>query len=341
MKKTIAITAILGAICCAATAQKKDKTGDAPKDYPKFYVKAAGGYFLSVSPGQFPNVGTYEPHETYYTLNTTTGAETTVSDKVLTGSYGKGVRGGGTFGMNFNRYIGMELTFNYYHSAQNLMTKQVTTSETTSQTLGDIESNGHVNALDIAPSIVISPGHYSGLNPYVRFGFVVPIWGRLKIGTDASVTGSTTSGSNTYITQTAVHREEEVKPNVALGFQGALGVTYPISKCLDVFIETEYRNIPVKSKSKEVKKYSETTAVISPTTGATVQTITKNLSDLTVAERETVYQTTLDQSSNTVSSSSTSTLHPTYKNDNAPSNDLKSYINIGGLGFNVGIKIGL
>lgn len=28
-----------------------------------------------------------------------------------------------------------------------------------------------------------------------------------------------------------------------------------------------------------------------------------------------------------------------YKNDNAPANDLKSYINIGGLGLNAGIRI--
>src|SRR5688572_23808821 len=151
----------------------------------KFYMKAAGGYFFSVSNGQFPDVGPYPPRDEHVAVNPATGASTTISEKVLTGSYGEGVRGGLSFGYNFNQYIAVEGTFNYFHSKKNLMTRNLTTIQGTNTKAGSVESYGHVNAVDFAPSLVISPG-FAKLNPYVRFGVVVPLWGRLFIETDAS-----------------------------------------------------------------------------------------------------------------------------------------------------------
>jgi hypothetical protein len=87
-----------------------------------------------------------------------------------------------------------------------------------------------------------------------------------------------------------------------------------------------------------VTKYNETDAVINPATGATVQTSTIGLSGLSTAERYTNYVTILTSSSNTPTDNPQTNLHPTYQNENAPSNDLKSYINIGGLGMNLGFK---
>lgn len=302
----------------------------------KFYLKAAGGYFFSVSPGQFPDVGPYPPRDQHNSVNPTTGATTVISEKVLTGSYGEGARGGLTFGYQLNQFLALEGTFNYFRSRENLMTRNITTIQGTSTVAGSVESRGYVNAVDFAPSLVISPG-YAKLNPYVRFGVVVPLWGKLNIETDATRTSAVPGQPATVVAQTSIHRKEEVKPNPTIGFQGALGATYPVSGRLDIFLEAEYRNVPVKSKSKEITTYEENTSIVNTTTGQVISQQSRGLNDLSTAERETNYVTTLDQNSNTPTG--TTGTKTNYKNDNAPADELKSYINIGGLGANLGIRI--
>ncbi|MGX5818787.1 outer membrane beta-barrel protein [Chitinophaga lutea] len=325
-RKHLILTAAL-ALAAAGSAQAQNG---------KFYIKAAGGYFFSVSPGQFPDVGQYPPRDEVRVVNTATGATTVQSTKVLTGSYGEGVRGGLSFGYNINQYLAVEGTFNYFSSKKNLMTHIVTNAAGSGAHLGSVESHGYVHAVDFAPSLVISPG-YSKLNPYVRFGFVVPLWGRLFIETDADRTSSVTGQPATVVAKTTIHRKEEIKPNATLGFQGALGATYPIAKRLDLFLEAEYRNVPVRGKTKEVTKYDELTQVINTANGAVITEQRRGLNDLSVAERNTDYVTTLDQNSNTPTGTTGTVTH--YKNDNAPANELKSYINIGGLGANLGLRL--
>lgn len=311
------------------------------QDHPKFYVQASGGYFFSVSPGQFPNVGPYGPYETTSEVNPSTGQTTVISNKILTGSYGAGSRAGVAVGMGLNKYVSLEVAFHYYHSEKNEMTRQLEYEEgapTGTPPVLSVESKGYVDAFDVAPAIVISPGHYQGFNPYVRFGLVIPVYGRLHIHTDGSAVGETTQGGTTFETVTAFHRDEAVTPSFTIGFQGALGVSYPVWKRLDVFVEAEYRNVPVESKSDKVSAYQETTQVINPSNGQVVQTINTNLSDLPVAERNTNYQTTLTQNSNTPTDDPTTNLHPTYKDETSPADALKSYINIGGLGANIGVR---
>jgi hypothetical protein len=304
-----------------------------------FYLKVAGGYFFSVSPGQFPDVGPYPPRDEHDAYNPSTGATTRIREKVLTGSYGEGIRGGVSGGYVINKFISVELTVNYFNSKKNLMTRNVTTIQGTDTELGKVESKGYVQAVDIAPGIVFSPG-YEKFNPYVRFGFVVPVWGRLYIETDASRTGPVAGQPSFVVAKTAIHRKEEIKPSATFGFQGALGCNYRINSKLGLFLEAEYRNVPVKSKSKEVTTYNETTKIINSNTGQQVgNDINRGLNDLSVAERKTDYVTTLDQNSNTPTGTTGTVTH--YKNDNAPANDLKSYINIGGLGANLGLRIWL
>lgn len=318
-------------LMCSIVSFAQDGSGS------RFYLKAAGGYFFSVSNGQFPNVGPYPPHDENVAVNPVTGATTTLREKVLTGSYGQGVRGGLSIGYNINRYWAVEGTFNYYHSRKNLMTRSITTVQGTNTVVGAIESNGHVNAVDFAPSLVLSPG-YRKLNPYMRFGVVVPLWGRLYIETDASKTSAVPGQPAVIVAQTTIHREEEIKPYLTIGFQGALGVTYALNNRFDLFLETEYRNVPVKSHSKEVTAYNEVTKIVNTTTGQEVAPQqTRGLDDLSVAERNTDYVTTLDQNSNTPTGTSGTTTN--YKDNNKPANDLKSFINIGGLGVNLGVRL--
>lgn len=326
---------LLSAVACLSFAI----IANAQSGKGKFYLKAEGSYFFSVTPGQFPDVGPFAPRDIHNTYNPGTGTTTTISEKVLTGSYGEGFRGGIAGGYNINQYIAVELAVHYYSSAKNLMTRNVTTVQGSNTELGRVESHGHVRALDIAPSLVFSPG-YEKWNPYVRFGFVVPVWGRLYIETDANQTSPVPGQPAVVVAKTAIHREEEIKPNVTFGFQGALGIVHPVSKRISVYLEAEYRNVPVKSKSKEVTTYNENTKIVNTATGQQIgPDRNRGLSDLSYAERNTDYVTTLDQSSNTPTGTSGTTTN--YKNNNAAANDLKSFINIGGLGANLGIKIRL
>lgn len=336
MKKSITVTTIAACLCISLALHAQEK----PAKPGRFYLKAAGGYFFSVSPGQFPKVGSYDPHEISKTYNTTTGATTVISDKVLTGSYGAGIRGGLTAGYDISRNVAVELGTNYYHSKTNLMTHQVTRAEGSGALLGSVESHGHVNAIDIVPAIVIKAGTQGRFDPYLRVGAVIPAWGRLYIETDGYQAGAV-SGSPTLVSQLTVHRKEAVKPNATVGFLGAMGVTCKAGNKLSIFLEAEFKTVPVKSKSKEVTSYDETLKIINGTTGATVQTSTRGVNDLSTAERYTTYVTTLTTSSNTPTGA-TDAAHPTqtqYKDNNKPADDLKSYINIGGLGLNLGIKL--
>lgn len=330
MRRILLTTIAASAMAFSANAQLNKKG---------FYFKVAGGYFFSVSPGQFPDVGPYPPRDEHVAVNPNNGNTTTLREKVLTGSYGEGVRGGVSAGYVINPFISVELTVNYFSSKKNLMTRNLTTIQNTETEVGMIESKGHVQAVDVAPSIVISPG-YEKFNPYVRFGFVVPVWGRLYIETDASRTSAVAGQPSFVQAKTVISRKEEIEPSPTIGFQGALGVTYAINKRFGIFLEAEYRNVPVKSKSKEVTSYRENTKIINTNTGQQVgNDINRGLGDLSVAERNTDYVTTLDQNSNTPTGTSGTTTN--YKNNNAPANDLKSYINIGGLGANLGLRIRL
>lgn len=305
----------------------------------KMYLKVAGGYFFSVSPGQFPDVGPYPPRDIRNTVNPATGAVTEVFERVLTGSYGEGLRGGLTVGYNINKHVAIEGTFNYFHSQENLMTRNVSVFEGLNKDAARIESDGHVNAIDFAPSLVLSPG-YEKFNPYVRFGFVVPLWGKLIIETEAmrmSRPAGVPLPAGTMV-KTDISRTEEIKPNPTFGFQGAMGFNYNVSRRIDIFAEAEYRNVPVRSKEKEVTKYSETNNVVNVQSGEVLQQLPgRGINDLSHAERYTTYVTVLDENSNTPTGSTGAQTN--YKNNDAPANDLKSYINIGGLGLNAGVRI--
>lgn len=335
MKKNITAAAIAIGMFTSLNLHAQDK----PAPEKRFYMKVAGGYFFSVSPGQFPKVGSYDPHEIIQTRNMNTGATTVVSDRVLTGSYGAGVRGGITAGFDINQHVAVELSANYYHSKKNLMTHQLTTAEGSGTRLGEVESHGHVNAIDVVPAIVIKAGSQGRFDPYVRIGAVLPVWGRLYIETDGYQAGAV-AGSPTLATQLNIHRKEAITPNATVGFLGALGVTCRAGNRISVFLEAEFKTVPVKGKSKEVNEYSETLNVVNTTNGSVVRTSARSVNDLSTAERSTKYVDVLTTSSNTPTGA-TDPANPTqtqYKDNNRPSDDLKSYINIGGLGFNAGIK---
>jgi len=347
-------------ICCVAMAtvgKAQNNNAENTAGERGWYLKAGGGYFISSSPGQFPNVGGYPPQDVRESVDISGTVTSVQSQKVLTGSYGAGIRGGLTGGFQFNRYMAVELSARYYQSNSNLMTHIYATLDNTTPLpgalAGEITTHGHVSVVDVAPSLVISPGFTGRINPYVSIGVVVPVWGKLFINTAGYMLGTTdpANPSTANITKTNIARKDEINPNPTIGVQGAIGLTCKLTKKLSLFAELEYRNVPVKSKNKEITAYSQVTTDVS---GVNVlQTV--GLNDLPVAVRETNYQTTLNANSNAALTSYTSnqngfslatvaydqTGNVIYKDPTKPSDDLKSYINIGGLGLNVGLRLNL
>ncbi|MEE1947055.1 outer membrane beta-barrel protein [Pedobacter sp. KR3-3] len=291
-----------------------------------FYLKPTGSYFLKVTPVEFPNVGSLQPRDYVFSINPSSGAQTRISESAITGSFGQGWRAGLTGGFRFNNVVAVELGVNYFQSEKNTMAKQ--TGYIGNNRVLALEAVGQVSALDLTPSLVFHLPTQMKFKPYLKLGAVVPVYGYLDINTTVSdQTGTIAKTVNPNFVAVELTRSERVKPKPTLGFIGAAGFNYPIGKNISFFSEIEYRNVSVNSDSKEVKSFN---AIGTLANGTKVNV---GLNDLPTAVKETNYHKTLTPSSNVAGTAN--------YNPNQPSDDLKSYINIGGLGLNVGLKIGI
>jgi len=291
-----------------------------------FYLKPTGSYFLKVTPVEFPNVGSLQPRDYVFSINPTTGAQTRISEETITGSFGQGWRAGLTGGFRFNDVVAVEMGANFFKSEENTMARQAGFIGNT-QVLG-LKSVGQVTAVDLTPSLIFHLPTQKKFKPYVKVGAVVPVYGYLDINTTVSdQTGTIARTVNPNFAAVELTRTERVKPKPTVGFLGAAGFNYPIGKNISFFSEIEYRNVSVNSDSKEVTAFAATGTL------ANGNKVNVGLSDLPVGTRETNYHKKLTPSSNVPGTAG--------YDATKPSDDLKSYINIGGLGLNVGIKIGI
>ncbi|MCO4293700.1 porin family protein [Solitalea sp. MAHUQ-68] len=338
MKKILLSMLMLGTLYSEAIAQSKDVVA---KDGRGWYIKGGASYFITVTPVEFPNVGSLQPRVSTGTLvptvinGVTTLKEVLSTDKTITGSFGQGYRFNATPGYSFNKYLAFEVGLHFFHSDKHQMAKKTLADGVNPAQAGttalSIDATGKVFAFDISPNVVFKFPLNNGFEPYTKVGVIVPIHGRLKISTDIyDRYGATTGGS---IANLNLHREEEIVPRPTIGFLGALGVNYPVAKKVAAYAEVEYRNVAVSSKSKELTAYSGTG--VNPTNG---QPVALSFENLEQGEKFTDYKTSLNTSSNTEYVLGTTTRNPNFdKTKNAE--DLRSYINIGGLGFSVGVKV--
>lgn len=316
MKKLVLIATLLAGASLSTFAQEGRG----------FYLKPTGSYFLKVTPVEFPNVGSLQPRDYVFSINPSSGAQTRISESTITGSFGQGWRAGLTGGFRFNNVVAVELGVNYFQSEKNTMAKQ--TGYIGNNRVLALEAVGQVSALDLTPSLVFHLPTQMKFKPYLKMGAVVPVYGYLDINTTASdQTGTIAKTVNPNFVAIELTRSERVKPKPTLGFIGAAGFNYPIGKNISFFSEIEYRNVSVNSDSKEVKSFNATGTLANGTK------VNVGLNDLPTAVMETNYHKTLTPSSNVAGTAN--------YNPNQPSDDLKSYINIGGLGLNVGLKIGI
>jgi len=291
-----------------------------------FYLKPNGSYFLKVTPVEFPNVGTLQPRDYSFSINPTTGAQSLISERNITGSFGQGWRAGISGGFRFNDIVALEMGVNYFKSDENTMAKQAGFIAA-NQVLA-LEAVGQVTAIDLTPSLVFHLPTTAKFKPYVKVGAVVPVYGYLTINTAVNdKVGAIARTVNPNFVAITLTRSEEVKPTPTVGFLGGAGFNYPLGKNISFFSEIEYRNVSVNSDSKEVKSFSGVGTLANGTQ------VNVGLNDLPTAVREVNYTRKLTSSSNVAGQAG--------YNPNKASDDLKSYINIGGLGLNVGIKIGI
>lgn len=292
-----------------------------------FYLKPTGSYFIKVTPVEFPNVGELQPRDRVVNINPLTGAQTLVSEEAITGSFGQGWRAGLTGGFRFSPVVAFELGVNYFESEKQTMARQTGYNQFNGNMLISIHSRGQVKAVDLTPTLVFHVPTSKNFRPYLKIGAVVPVHGYLAIATSLNdQTGTVASEVNAAFRAIELTREERIEPKPTIGFLGAAGFSVPIGPKISFFSEIEYRNVSVSSDKKEVTKFD---GVGTTATGARVPV---TINDLPTAQRYTDYHKKIDQSSNVPGNAS--------YDENKRGDDLRSYINIGGLGMNVGLKIG-
>jgi len=291
-----------------------------------FYIKPTGSYFIKVTPVEFPNVGELQPRDRVININPLTGAQTLVSEEAITGSFGQGWRAGLNGGFRFSPVVAFEMGVNYFQSEKQTMARQTGYNQNNGATLLSIHSQGQVKAIDLTPTLVFHVPTSKSFRPYLKIGAVLPVYGYLDISTALNdQTGTVASEINPALRAVQLTREERVEPRPTIGFLGAAGFSVPIGTKISFFSEIEYRNVSVSSKEKEVRKFEGTGTTLLGTQ------VPITINDLPTAQRYTDYHKKIDQNSNVPGNAN---YDPNKKGD-----DLRSYINIGGLGMNVGLKL--
>jgi len=317
-KITIALSVLLG---CALGANAQERG---------FYIKPTGSYFMKVTPVEFPALGGEPARRTVAIINPSTGERDIQSQTALTGSFGEGWRAGLVGGFRFSEVVGFEVGLNYFESTtQDMMVQQFNLG---GSTVFERNTTGEVKAFDLAPALVLHIPTYSTFKPYAKVGFILPVGGYLvnksEINDRAGVLfAQFPVPPGEQISSIVLSREEEVKANPTIGFQSALGFDYSFGGRVNFFAELEYRNISVGSKEKELTKFEGEIVL----TNDTRMPIT--FDNAPEGTRTVNYHKTITSDMNFEES-------PDYDR-NQPTDDLRSYINIGGLGVNIGVKIPL
>ena len=297
---------LLGAVAFAITANAQDsKKG--------WYLSAGASYFTQTSVTEYPLVSGQQPFTTVYAADGTT----VVSKEANHGSFGAGIRTNFSAGYRFTERLGFELGCNYFLGNSNTMV------ETQHKSVGgpvfvDGTAKGRVRALDLSPRVVLFLGEVKGFETYTKVGVILPVYGNLTIESNKTFYTPVGTLAKTYA-------KDVIKPNPTIGFMSAVGTSYSLTKKLSAFAELEYRNFTVSGKSKETVIYEENGV-------DRLNTPTTFRPDASYSAKHTNYVDKL-----TAQSNSTITNPAGFDNTKA-TDDLKSFIGISGLGFNIGLK---
>ncbi|MGQ7945608.1 outer membrane beta-barrel protein [Flavobacterium sp. WC2509] len=319
MKKNLLV---LGMLVCSFSMMAQTKDTDKKETW---YFKLGGSYFIQTAATEFPIVSGALPNTEVYAANGTT----LVSRETNHGSFGEGFRTGLNVGYRFTTRLGVEMGVNYFTGKEKTMVETVNRLVAAGPIFVTGTAEGRINALDLAPAVVLFLGETHGFEPYTKVGVIVPVYGDLTIKTNRTYT--TPAGNvNTYA-------KDVVLPNPTVGFMAVLGTSYKLGKNISLFGEVEYRNFTVHGKSKETKEYTENGV-------DKLNTPTTFRGDASYSASHVDYVEQLNSGSNNVlfnPNTATTNITTDTTRPNEAMNDISSYVGISGLGFTLGLKYSL
>jgi hypothetical protein len=174
------------------------------------------------------------------------------SFKKVKGSYGQGGNFTAGVGYKINKWIAVEIGFNY------LWGKEITSTQNIDNflTLGkntSIVTKTKSNGLSLMPSVVIYGANKSKFTPYVRLGIALPVYGKTVHDIEvASPEPPALLGYRNLVSNLTV----ETASTVSVGFQGALGISYEPLKFMNVFAEINGAALTVRAKEAVLTKYT-------------------------------------------------------------------------------------
>jgi hypothetical protein len=313
MRTNCIVFAMMLLLCGPAWAQQQEKG---------FYLRAVGGLSMGAAKTEHPGI------DAYTLVNPQTGAIAELSEKGLYGSYGGGAKGGLAFGYSMNQILAFEMGLNYFQSWDQLRERNVYAGIGMPERF-QLEQTAYARALALIPSLVLSAGNTTGLNPYTRVSLVVPVWGDLVISTQIDDPVGFIDGSLSEL-NVRYDREDRVDPvKPQLGFEAAIGVAYPLNHKISVFVEAEFRALTVDGHSRKTTRFD---------VKAGNETI-RSLKDFPVGITQANYKEKLTLQDN-VRFFHHGELNPGF-DPSKPADELKPFANINGLGFNAGLRLAL
>ena len=314
---------LLGLLASAMTvAGQTTSTTDSKKE--TWYFKLGGSYFIQTAATEFPTVNGQLPNTDVYAANGTT----LVSRETNHGSFGEGFRTGLNVGYRFTTRLGVEMGVNYFTGKEKTMVETVN-RQVSAGVFVTGTAEARINALDLAPAVVLFLGETNGFEPYTKVGVIVPVVGDLTIKTNRTYT--TPAG------EVKSYAKDVVLPNPTVGFMAALGTSYKLGKNISLFAEVEYRNFTVHGKSKETKEYTENGV-------DKLYTPTSFRGDASYSASHVDYVEQLNSGSNNYlfnPNTATTNIPTDTTRPNEAMNDISSYVGISGLGFTFGFKYSL
>ncbi len=239
------------------------------------------------------------------TLGQSTDADYVTGPQTITnfdGSIGSGFNAGLNLGYMFNENVGVDLGLDYLMGANVLMSETRTVIPTQTVTTSQYAQTSQFR---ISPSVVISSGG-DGLQVYGRAGLVLPVFGNTIATAENDQAGA------------ELDYAEERKGAFALGYQGALGVSFPMGDKISLYGELNGVNLRIKSKSSKVTRNNSGS--------------TDNLPFMTESQINTNFVSELNSSSNSYETNSAG------YNTNAADEQLTSTTDFSALFIKVGVK---
>ncbi len=270
------------------------------------YVQLGTGFLLGVN----ENMGSK--------INDT---PTSYKERVISGSFGKGLPFGINVGYFINKNIAFELGIGYRLGLkQNLAEINSNRSDTLFGTILTSTSTtnitGKSSGLSLSPRVMITSDINEKMGLYTKIGLVFPTLGKLVTNNEETESMSTVGASASTNTTVIVN---EIKGRMAVGYMGSLGVYYKLSDRLDVWGELTGQNLRIKGKSSEYSTYT--------INGADV---------LTLASTD-AYDTKVEFENELTNNSNNEIFNPNFKPSEAK-NEVSTKSNFSNIGIGLGVS---